>query len=220
MSAIVDGWSDTDRSVREKSFHDLGSSISIVFTPDFQEIVVGLSKKEGKEVFKHPCGKIEHEDVPAVVYLSEDKLLDLTAENCARRELFRETGIDTRYLEYTKLTYVRALKGKTSSKQHHFVVILPKRVTLSREITEHEEMHPPEYWRVTTALKGGGMGKKLNPYHQLALCKCIQELSALGLGSDPHFPGFRQLLENIYDAEIDIDAHTLNLQGMLENREI
>lgn len=202
------------------SFQDVGSSINIVFTPDFQEIVVGLSKK--KPVYKHPCGKVEECDVPSAVYLSGQQLEDLTAENTAKRELFRETGIiDKQHETRIKLEYVRTLHGARGTlKQYHFLVVLKQKLELATDIIEAEEMNPPEYWPALTALTGGENGKKLNPYHQLAFCKCIQQMMRAGLGHEPKFPGFRQLLENIYDAGIDLDAHTLKLEGMIERREI
>lgn len=201
-------------------FTDIGSSINIVFTPDWSELVVGLSKK--KPVYKHPCGKIEECDVPSAIHLNDKELEDLTAANCARRELFRETGIiDTEHEERIKLTYVRTFSGAQGKlRQYHFLVLLKEKLELEQTIIEAEEMNPPEYWPVIMAIKGGEGQKKLNPYHQLALCKCLQEMVEAGLGHDPHFPGFRKLLENIYDAGIELDAYTVKLQGMIERREI
>ncbi|GEM_PF-4798879 len=202
------------------SFQDIGSSINIVFTPDWNELVVGLSKK--KPVYKHPCGKIEACDVSSVVYLNDWQREYLTAENCARRELFRETGIiETEHEERIKLEYVRTLHGASGAlRQYHFLVLLKQKLDLEKDIIEADEMNPPEYWSVITALNGGEGGKKLNPYHQLALCKCIQEMVRAGIGHDKAFPGFGQLLMNIYDSGIDLDAYTLKLEGMIERREI
>ncbi len=202
-----------------RSFQE-GSSINIVFTPDFQEIVVGLSKK--RPVYKHPCGQVEGCDVPSVFHLTDAELEDATAEHCAKRELFRETGIiESQLVLHYKLKYVRDFTGSHGRlKQHHFLAILKERIELTTDIIEAEEMNPPEYWSVITALKGGEAGKKINPFHQLALCKCLQQMVEAGIGHDAHFAGFCQLLGNIYDAGINIDAHTLKIDGMIRNREI
>lgn len=204
----------------ENTLINIGSSINIVFTPDWSEIVVALSKK--KPVYKHPCGKIEKCDIPSVTYLDSRKLENLTAENCARRELFREAGIiDTQHEKHIMLDYMRTFyREERELKQYHFLVLLKKKLELEQDIIEAEEMHPPEYWPVIIAIKGGDMGKKLNTYHQLALCKCLQELTKAGLGHDKNFPYFQTLLTNIYDAGIELDAHTLKLQGMIECRHI
>lgn len=220
MNAHRNGYGSVWVGSGSANFQDVGSSINIVFTPDWSKIVVGLSKK--KAVYKHPCGKVEECDVPTATYLSTDKLENITAENCARRELFRETGIiEKEHEERIKLGYVRSFQGARGKlKQYHFLVLLKEELTLEQNIIEVEEMHPPEYWPVITALRGGEDRGKFNPYHQLALCKCIQEMDTAGLGHDPHFTDFGLLLWNIREASIELAAHTLNLEGMIERREI
>lgn len=206
----------------QRSFQK-GSSINIVFTPNFQEIVVGLSKKsrKGNFVYKHPCGQIEECDIPSA-FLAPEKLENATAECCAKRELFRETGIsENQLLLHHQLDYVRDFPSAHGRlKQYHFLVMLKERIELIQDIVEWEEMHPPEYWAVITALQGGADGKKMNPFHQLALHKCIQQLASSGLGHDKNFPGFGVLLGNIYDAGIDLAAHGIEIEGKILNGEI
>lgn len=201
-----------------------GTSINIVFTPDFEDIVVGLSKRKKRDgqVYKHPCGKIEACDVPSVFGLNEIELENATAERCATRELFRESGITLSHLAlHHKLPYVREFTGAHGKvKQHHFLALLKEKLELDDVIIEAEEMNPPEYWPIITALRGGEDRGKFNPYHQLALCKCLQTMIAVGLGHDSNFPHFQTVLGNIYDANIELDVHTLNLQGMIECGEI
>lgn len=195
-----------------------GSCPNITLTPDFGEVVVGFSKKNSK--YKLLGGKIELCDVPSAISLTDIEREEQTAENCAKRELFREGGItDEHTLSRCKLKYERIFKGGTV-KQYYFLVLLKERPELTTEIIESDEMYPPEYWPTITVLRGGEYGKKFNPFHQLALCKCIQEMRNAGLGHDVNFPGFQRLLQDIYDAGIDLDAFTLELAGKLENGEI
>lgn len=196
-------------------------------TPDFQELVIGLSKKKHRFydqplVYKHPCGQIEEGDVPSAISLTDQERENSTAEACARRELFRETGItDSHHEDHVKLNYERNFHGKEGPlKQYHFLVVLKEKIELERNIIEADEMHPPEYWLTITALLGGENGKKLNPFHQLALFKCIQEMRDAGLGHDHRFASFRQLEEDIYDAGINLDARAIELAGMIKNGEI
>src|SRR3989338_11607337 len=52
------------RPVREQEDirPDIGSSLFIVFTPRFNAVVAAFSKED--LLYKLPCGKVEHRDIP------------------------------------------------------------------------------------------------------------------------------------------------------------
>lgn len=207
-----------------------GSAITIIFAPDWSEVVVGWSKKPLKErghVWKFPCGKAEVEDVPDI------ERADNTAvqfANCASRECMNESGLDERHFEFLQpLTYVRKSSSRESGalEQWHFLALLKKRLVLPTEPIESDEMGDPEYWKVVDVLRLPtirnpiSQERKVNPYHQIALARCILELRDVGrLHHDSNFSGFKDLLTSIYDDGVDIDTYEQDVLTKIRAREL
>lgn len=208
-----------------------GSSVTIIFTPDWGEVVIGWSKKpleERGQVWKFPCGKAEVEDVPHMVTANE-KREQFT--NCAKRECRNETGLDEDkgvFELVLPLKYVRHSGSRQAGplEQWHFVALLKERLALPTDPIESDEMGDPEYWRVADVLRLPTLrnpiaqAKKVNPFHQIALARCILELRDAGLGNDPSFSGFKETLSAIYDSGIDIDAYESEVSAKIKLREI
>lgn len=225
-----------------------GSCPNLVFVNrDLTEMVLGFSKKARK--YKFPGGKIELIDVPTPMQLARMEAYNLaatdedkkrireyvTAENCARRELFNESGITDEQVECRiKLSYERTFKGG-SVKQYYFLVLLKERIELPRNIIEAEEMDPSDYYPTIKVLLGGESGKRINPYHTLSLFKALQELRDAASLEDskkkkyePFLEGtaLSQLLHNVDTAlksiseSFTIDSVERDLAEMIDNGEI
>ncbi len=169
-------------------FTDRGSTMSIVFTPDFSRVLIGWSFKA--EMFKHPCGKIEPKDFSLGPNTPEETYVRV----CGLRELGRETfpEVVDNLLLYQPLRYQRPIK-KTGPDgkpfvvtQYHHVGILKEEIPLYGRNTEHEEMDVPEYWSPYEVLRldrvidnpelDNKTNKKVNPFHQLAFAHCLLQL--------------------------------------------
>lgn len=208
-----------------------GSSVTIIFTPDLSEVVVGWSKKplnERGQVWKFPCGKAEVEDVPHMVTANE-KREQFT--NCAKRECRNETGLDEDKNVFElvhPLNYVRYSRSRESGplEQWHFIALLKERLKLPTDPIESDEMGDPEYWKIVDVLRLPTLrnpiaqARKVNPFHQIALARCILELREAGLGNDSSFGGFKKMLAEIYDAGIDIDTYESTVMAKIHSREI
>ncbi len=206
-----------------------GSAITIIFTPDWSEVVVGWSKKPLEQrghVWKFPCGKAEVEDVP------DFERADSTAvqfANCASRECVNESGLSEKHFEFLQaLAYVRYSSSRESGalQQWHFLALLKERLVLPTEPIESDEMGDPEYWKVVDVLRLPTLRhpiaqeRKVNPFHQIALVRCILELRDAGLHHDPNFSGFSDVLTSIYDEGIDIDTYERDVMAKIRSREI
>jgi 8-oxo-dGTP pyrophosphatase MutT (NUDIX family) len=212
-----------------------GSSIMMIFTPDWNgvpgwgEVVVGWSKKslmERGQVWKFPCGKTEVEDVPDMETVQSTRM---QFTNCAARECMNESGLSEKHFEFIQeLSYVRYSFSRDVGplQQWHFLALLKERFVLPTEPIESDEMGDPEYWKVVDVLQLPTrknpipQERKMNPFHQIALARCILELRDAGLGDDPSFAGFKKMLEEIYDAGIDIDTYERDVTAKIKSREL
>jgi 8-oxo-dGTP pyrophosphatase MutT (NUDIX family) len=216
-----------------------GSSITMIFSPDWDEVVVGWSKKpieKRGQIWKFPCGEAEVQDVPDMLTANST---ELQFTNCAKRECKNETGLDEDKCVFAFVQVLRYVRPSLSRdvgplQQWHFLALLKERLVLPTEPIESYEMGDPEYWKVVDVLRLPTPNhpirpeRKVNPFHQLALCHCIQELIAIKLHEDPAFLGFRNLLQQLYEegignikeGELDLAPYMLKLTGMIGRREI
>ena len=203
-----------------------GSAMTICFDPTCQFVVMGYSKKSIQErgcVWKCPCGRPEASDVPDFEARNA-ALLQFT--RCAHRERQNETGLrdeDFQVIEplkYVRFTHPRFSNGEqigASLQQWHFVGLLKPGVVLPKNAIESDEMGDPEYWDVINVLRLPRWGEKVpqsqkvNPYHQLAIAKCIIELRDANVAQLPQFAGLKELLLRIYESGTEIDNYVLDL---------
>ena len=213
-----------------------GSGMTISFSADWSKVVLGFSHKpieERGQVWKFACGRPEAADVPD---FESEHALAAQFVNCATRERVNETGLIDEYYQFIeRLNYVRLTPPRrdaegrplgASLQQWHFIGLLKPRVMLPKNAAESDEMGDPEFWDVIDVLKLPKRGeevqqsRKVNPYHQLALAKCVIELRDAGISKDPNFEGFKKLLLAIYCAGINIDDYIVDIQRKIDLREI
>lgn len=172
------------------------SSISIIFSNDFQKVIVGHSNDDG--IIKFPCGKREARDCDGA------ETIEMAARCCALRELAAETdpSVVSELDFFSKLAFERRFEKKLPDGsrlplvQYHFVGMVKRHIDFWSLPIENREMGIPEWWALFDVLRldrvgetrinphhGGIESVKVNPYHQISLIRALRELRTM-LGSN------------------------------------
>ena len=228
-----DGREEREAKKAKRLVH--GSSITMIFAPNWDEVVIGWSKKpieKRGQVWKFACGEAEVQDVPDIETANS---VAGQFTNCAKRECKNETGLDEDkgvFAIVQALNYIRHSNSKDVGplQQWHFLALLKERLTLPTEPIESYEMGDPEYWRVVDVLRlptprnSIPRSRKVNPYHQIALARCIievrEESRQVELNGEPICQEFKNLLLGIYDSGINIDTYERDVMSKIRSGEL
>lgn len=161
----------------------------MVFDEEFKKVIVGRSNDD--EIIKFPCGKREVVDCEGAASIED------AARRCALRELAAETdpSVVDSLMFFHKIDFERRFEKRISGGgalpliQFHFVGVVNKRINFWSLPIEKREMGVPEWWtpfdvlrldRVTATRVNPHHGNvetiKVNPFHQIALVRCLREL--------------------------------------------
>lgn len=191
---------------------DLRDSASVVlFSHDLMQVATGISKQSGLRKFFG--GRVEVCD--RNILESNDP--EAVARSCAHREVREESGVRpeqwtcvTRYYERRRV--VKMMYGRKILSQHFFLGVAEHGVQIPGPgFVRDDEMHAQKFIPVVDTLASWRpkASERLNPYHAIALAKCLLlvQKQTEGDGSFTHFqemchslPDLRNYIKEVRDA--------------------
>ncbi len=201
-----------------------GSVFMALFSADGLGVATGFSPGDGPKklgVRKLFGGEMEDEDFALSQSVEEGIRV------CVFRELLQEAGVRETNLQFFAPAYVQKVSGTNrrtgkdyAYENHTWLGVAEEGLVLPSEVEDRAEMLDRRFDPVPDVLKSYGLEhghkEKFNPYHAIALVRCLIKLEKL-LGRSSEGTPFHRMMEDMR-RRMNLDSLTEEIQDKINAR--